>query len=97
MFSCGLNVLLNCSGHSTVEIVCFFNELSAIVLPRVIFKKCLDCLRYIYESQLSETVFIWQVVCTEGRRQNDTTAASESGCVINTTECSSSREKERER
>jgi hypothetical protein len=50
-----------------------------------------------YESWLSEIVFIWQVVRTEGRRQNATTAAAESGCVINTTECSSSREKERER
>jgi hypothetical protein len=57
-----------------------------------------DCQRYIYESWLSEIVFIWQVVRTEGRTQNATTAAAESGCVINTTECSRSREiKERER
>jgi hypothetical protein len=44
-----------------------------------------------------EIVFIWQIVRIEGRRQNITTAADESGCVINTTECGSSREREREK
>jgi hypothetical protein len=47
---------------------------SGPILPRVFFKKCLHCQRYIYESRLSEIVFIWQVVRTEGRRQNATTA-----------------------